>query len=69
REAGYESVQEVREAEQDALTEIDGIGECRAAQIIESATAVLNSDQQDTRAVADGGTPQSTDANGEGGGE
>jgi hypothetical protein len=68
-EAGYESVVDVRNADRDALTDVEGIGECRAEQVIESASGVLAGDQQDTHAVADGGPASSTDADGNGGGE
>ena len=69
RESGFELVAAVRDADRDALTDVEGIGECRAEQIAESATAVLDGNQQDTRAAADGGTASSADADGEGGDE
>ncbi|WP_435078993.1 helix-hairpin-helix domain-containing protein [Halococcus sp. AFM35] len=66
-EAGYESVVDVQNADRNALTDVEGIGECRAEQVIESASGVLAGNQQDAHAVADGGTASSTDADDRGG--
>lgn len=51
REAGYESVESVAMAGQDALADVEGIGGVRAETIAESATGLL--DAQSDGAVAD----------------
>lgn len=67
RAAGYGSVVEIEDAGSDALTEVEGIGATRADRIATSASRLLASDQQDTQAVADGGTARDTDADANGG--
>jgi hypothetical protein len=69
RAKGYESVADVAEADRDALTEVEGVGECRADTIAESASDVLDGNQQATRAVADGGTDDTAETSSEGGGQ
>lgn len=41
REAGFEDVLSVATAEPEALTEVQGIGEARAAELIEAAQAAI----------------------------
>lgn len=52
REAGYESVGEIAAADQSALSEVEGIGNTRAAQITASANDLLGELSNDSEADA-----------------
>ena len=55
REAGYESVAEVHDAEQDALTVVDGFGAARVGRITASAATLLEQ-RDETGTVTDNAT-------------
>lgn len=60
REAGYETIEDVREAGQDALAEVTGIGETTAKQIQSAARRVSQQEAGDVETI--GGADVSTDA-------
>lgn len=55
REAGFESVADVRDASSDELTRADGIGDALAAEIDESAAELGDADGEEATVQADGG--------------